>query len=66
MSAIVQWVMELEEAEMIDGEIPGYARIRNVAVSIDMNKGESTLSCTHRVMTEEGPVEKKRRKKVIC
>ncbi|KUJ13523.1 uncharacterized protein LY89DRAFT_159282 [Mollisia scopiformis] len=65
-SAIVKWVMGLEEAEMVDGKIPGYARIRNVGISVDVDNRQSTLVCKHQVMREEGLVETERKKTINC
>ncbi|KAF8848830.1 hypothetical protein BDZ45DRAFT_255625 [Acephala macrosclerotiorum] len=64
MAQIVEYVIEIEEAETIDGQIPGYARVRHVGVSVNVNEKEAKLCCPHQVLTPNGPMDRVERKTI--
>lgn len=64
MADIAEYVIEVEEAEMIDGQIPAYARVRSVGASVNVNEKEVRLSCPHQVLTPYGPMERVERKTI--
>ncbi|CZR52561.1 uncharacterized protein PAC_02438 [Phialocephala subalpina] len=64
VAQIAEYVIEIEEAEMVDGQIPGYARVRQVGVSVNVNEKEARLSCPHQVMTPTGPVDRVEKKTI--
>lgn len=64
MAQIVEYVIEIEEAEIINTQIPGYARVRHVGVSVNVNENEAKLSCPHQVLTRNGPMDRVQRKTI--
>ncbi|CZR68728.1 uncharacterized protein PAC_18627 [Phialocephala subalpina] len=51
MYRTIEWVIELEEKEMVDGVVPRYARIPSLKIEVDIPNREAKVVCKHHVMT---------------
>ncbi len=59
-----EWIVELEEENIVDGYVPGWARIRHVGTTFSLLNRRAELVCQQPVMTPEGRVTRERRQTI--
>jgi hypothetical protein len=59
-----EWIVGIEEENMVDGYVPGWARIRHVKTTHSLLNRRAELVCQQTVMTPEGKTTRERRQTI--